>query len=223
MRPKAWMSWSSGKDSMLALQTVRSAGEVDVVGLVTTVNGAGRVAAHEVRRALVEAQADALDLPLSIVELPRPCPNDIYEARMAAALDTATRSGVNHIVYGELFLADVRAYREQSLIGTGITPVFPLWLQRTDRVAQEILAQGIRAVITCVDPGQAPASIAGRWYDDELLESLPAQVDPCGENGEFHTLVVDGPGFAPPLDVTIGDTSERDGFVFTDVLPAGGG
>jgi diphthamide synthase (EF-2-diphthine--ammonia ligase) len=190
------MSWSSGKDSALALHEGRSAGEIDVTGLLTTVDtAAGRVAMHGVRRVLLEAQAAALGLPLHVIELPWPCPNPVYEQLMSQRLAAARQQDVSQIIFGDLFLADIRAYREASLAGTGLTPVFPLWQRPTGELAREILTRGIRAVITCVDP--------------------------CGENGEFHTFVTDGPGFAYPLEVTLGDTVERDGFVFTDVLPSG--
>ena len=214
------MSWSSGKDSAFGLHVTRVAGQVDVVGLLTTVNTtANRVAMHAVRRVLLEAQAKSLGLPVHVVELPWPCPNEIYELRMNEAVDKATDGGVEHMVFGDLFLADIRAYREQQLAGTGISPVFPLWERPTDVLAREMLDSGVRAVLTCVDPSLAPAEIAGRWYDADLLAELPASVDPCGENGEFHTFVVDGPGFGYPLDVTLGDVVERDGFVFADVVP----
>jgi uncharacterized protein (TIGR00290 family) len=215
------MSWSSGKDSVLALHEVRSAGDVEVVGLMTTVSSASdRVAMHEVRRSLLEAQADALRLPLHIVELPWPCPNQVYEERMAAALAAALASGVEVLVFGDLFLEDIRRYREDWLRGSGLTPRFPLWRRPTEAVAREMVALGVRALITCVDPQQAPRELAGRWYDEVLLSDLPPGVDPCGENGEFHTFVVDGPGFIRSLDVMVGETVERDGFVFTDVVPA---
>lgn len=215
------MSWSSGKDSTFALHAARSAGDVDVVGLLTTVNStANRVAMHAVRRSLLEAQAESLGLPLHVVELPWPCPNEVYEERMAAAIEAAAVDNVERMVFGDLFLADVRAYREQMLAGTGIEPVFPLWHRPTADLADEMLAAGVRAVITCVDPAQAPRGLAGRWFDRELLDSLPPSVDACGENGEFHTFVVDGPGFGYPLDVTVGEVVERDGFVFADVVPA---
>jgi uncharacterized protein (TIGR00290 family) len=219
-QPTAWMSWSSGKDSALALQATRLAGDVEVVGLLTTVNSsADRVAMHAVRRTLLEAQANALNLPLHVVELPWPCPNAVYEDRMAAACAAAQAADVGSMVFGDLFLEDIRAYREQSLRDWAITPLFPLWERPTDLVARDILAAGIRAVLTCVDPTQVPASLAGRWYDQSLLADLPPQADPCGENGEFHTYVVDGPGFAQALDVTVGEIVERDGFVFADVVP----
>lgn len=220
MPRRAWMSWSTGKDSAFALHEARSAGEVEVTGLLTTVNSsADRVAMHAVRRALLEAQADALGLPLHVVELPWPCPNERYEQEMAGAMAAAAAAGVEQMIFGDLFLDDVRAYREQNLAGTGIAPLFPLWQRPTATVAGEIIASGIRAVLTCVNPAQAPRELAGRWYDADLLRELPPGVDPCGERGEFHTFVADGPGFAHPLDVTVGETVERDGFVFTDVLP----
>jgi diphthamide synthase (EF-2-diphthine--ammonia ligase) len=204
----------------MALASVRAAAEVDVVGLLTTVNStADRVAMHAVRRVLLEAQADGLGLPVHVVELPWPCSNEVYDTQMSDAITVAIDDGVTQMIFGDLFLADVRAYREQALAGTGITPLFPLWQQPTDELARDLLAQGVRAVITCVDPAQAPRDLAGCWYDEALLDRLPATVDPCGENGEFHTFVVDGPGFRAPLDVTIGEIVERDGFVFADVLP----
>ncbi len=216
-----WLSWSSGKDSTMALQRLRRDETVDVVGLLTTVNStADRVAMHAVRRELLEAQAVALSLPLHVVDLPWPCPNGVYEERMAAALDAARAIGVQQVAFGDLYLEDVRRYREDAMAGTGLTPVFPLWGEPTDQLAREIVASGVRAVLTCVDPKQLPRELAGRWYDAELLADLPDGVDPCGENGEFHSFVVDGPGFAAPLDVVVGETVERDGFVFTDVLPA---
>ena len=176
---------------------------------------------HDVRRVLPEDQAAALGLPLHVVELPWPCPNPVYEQLMSAAMDAARRQDVSRVIFGDLFLEDIRAYREASLAGTGMTPVFPLWHRPTAEVARQILASGIRAVITCVDPTQAPKAIAGRRYDQALLLTLSEGVDLCGENGEFHTFVTDGPEFARPLDVTIGKTVERDGFVFTDLLPTG--
>lgn len=218
--PRAWMSWSTGKDSALALHTVRAAGRVEVTGLLTTVNSAAdRVAMHAVRRVLLEAQADALGLPMRVVELPWPCSNVIYEQQMAAAMAAARDNGVEHLIFGDLFLGDVRAYREKRLAGSGIVPLFPLWHRPTAALAVEMLSCGIRAVITCVDPSQAPPELVGRWFDADLLGELPLGVDPCGERGEFHTFVVDGPGFAHPLDVVIGEIVERDGFAFADVLP----
>ena len=215
------MSWSSGKDSTLALAVVRNDPSVEVTGLLTTVNAdANRVAMHAVRRELLEAQAQRLGLPLHVVEIPYPCPNEVYEARMQDAMDAAVAEGVEVTVFGDLFLADVRTYREQALAGTGITPLFPLWERPTDVLAQQMLEAGIQAVLTCVDPAQLPAAFAGRSFDAELLADLPAGVDPCGERGEFHTFVWDGPGFSSPIDVEVGQVVTRDGFVFCDVLPA---
>jgi uncharacterized protein (TIGR00290 family) len=217
---QAWMSWSSGKDSALALHRVQGEAEVEVVGLLTTVNAtAERVAMHGVRRTLLDAQAQALGLPVHVVDLPWPCSNEVYEQQMAAAVTSARNCGVDVMVFGDLFLEDVRRYRERSLAGTGLLPLFPLWRLPTTAVARELLGLGIRAMVTCVDLAQAPGEFAGRWYDEALLAELPPGVDPCGENGEFHTVVVDGPGFSRPIEVTVGETVERDGFIFVDVIP----
>ena len=194
---------------------------IEVNGLLCTVNAeADRVAMHAVRRELLEAQADRLGLPLHVVEIPFPCPNDVYEARMATALAAAVEAGVGQVVFGDLFLEDIRAYREAALEGSGVTPVFPLWSRPTDALAVDMLEAGIRAVVTCVDPGQVPAALAGRAFDARFLAELPPGADPCGERGEFHTFVWDGPGFSSPIPVAVGEVVERDGFVFCDVLPA---
>jgi len=215
------MSWSSGKDSTFALHVARTELPVDVRALLVTVNSdANRVAMHAVRRELLEAQAQRLGLPLHVVEIPSPCPNEVYEARMTAAVATAREQGVESMVFGDLFLEDVRAYREQNLEGTGITPVFPLWGRPTERLARDMLAAGVRAVLTCIDPAVLPAEFAGRTFDEALLADFPGGVDPCGERGEFHTFVWDGPGFSSPITIELGDTVERDGFVFRDVVAA---
>ena len=213
------MSWSSGKDSAFALHRMRAIGDLEICALLVTVNAdADRVAMHAVRRQLLEAQASRLGLPLRVVEIPSPCPNDIYEMRMADALVTARAEGIDHMIFGDLFLEDVRAYRERNLADTGITPVFPLWGEPTDRLAHHMVDAGVRAVLTCVDPAVLPAEFAGRDYDEALLADLPAGVDPCGERGEFHTFVWDGPGFDAPLTIRRGETVTRDGFVFCDIL-----
>jgi uncharacterized protein (TIGR00290 family) len=218
---RAWMSWSSGKDSALALHRARHDPALDVVGLLCTMNtDADRVAMHAVRRELLLAQADRLGLPVHVVELPWPCSNDEYERRIGVAIDAAVDDGVTRMVFGDLFLADIRAYREEALAGTGVSPVFPLWGEPTGPLAQEMIDVGIRAVVTCVDPAQLSPAFAGRAFDHELLAELPADVDPCGERGEFHTFVWDAPGFSSPIAVTTGEIVGRDGFVFTDVLPA---
>lgn len=218
---RAWMSWSSGKDSAFALHELGRDHDVEVVGLLTTVNAeADRVAMHAVRRELLEVQAERVGLPLHTVELPAPCPNGVYEAQMASAMAAAARDGVEQVVFGDLFLSDIRAYREAMMAGSGIDPVFPLWARPTDGLATDMLDAGIRAVITCVDPAQMPGELAGRAFDARLLADLPADVDPCGENGEFHTFVWDGPGFASPIDIEVGEVVERDGFVYCDLRPA---
>jgi uncharacterized protein (TIGR00290 family) len=216
------MSWSSGKDSAYALHVARGEHTVDVRGLLVTMNGeADRVAMHAVRRSLLEAQAQRLDLPLHIVEIPSPCPNEEYERRMAAAVAAARDEHVERMVFGDLFLEDVRAYRERNLAGTGITPVFPLFGRPTDRLAREMIAAGVRAVLTCVDPRVLPAEFVGRSFDETLLAELPDGVDACGEQGEFHTFVWDAPGFRAPIDIELGDVVSRDGFVFRDILAVG--
>ena len=224
MKPKrVWVSWSSGKDSTFALRAARRDAALEVTGLLTTFNAsADRVAMHAVRRPLVEAQADRLDLPLHRVGLPWPCPNGVYEERMAQALAAARREGVEGVVFGDLFLQDVRDYRESMLADSGLEPLFPLWGQPTDALARDMVTAGVKAVLTCVDPAQLPAAFAGRSFDNDFLDDLPAGVDPCGERGEFHTFVWDGPGFSTPIGNVAGAVVERDGFVFCDVLPAGG-
>ena len=196
------MSWSSGKDSALALHEVLRDDDIEVAGLLVTMNAThDRVAMHAVRRALLEQQAAALGVPLHLVQLPWPCPNNEYERLMSSALAAARSHGVDTIVFGDLFLADIRAYREQQLAGTGFTPLFPLWQRPTRELAEQMLDVGISAVLTCVDPQRLAPSYAGRRFDRALLDQLPADVDPCGENGEFHTFVDASPDFTAPLDV----------------------
>lgn len=222
-RRRAWMSWSSGKDSAFALHEARRDPSLEVVGLLTTVTAAfDRVSMHGVRRALLEAQSDRLGLPLHVAEIPAPCPNEVYEARMGGLIERARAEGVSAMVFGDLFLDDIRAYRERMLDGTGIEPVFPLWQRPTARLARTMLEAGVRAHLTCLDPGKIPAELAGRVWDADLLAALPAGVDPCGEHGEFHTFVSDGPGFASPIGVEPGEVVRRDGFVFADLLPTDG-
>ena len=204
----------------MALDVIRHDEEIDLVALLVTMNAvADRVAMHAVRRALVEAQADRLGLALNVIEIPSPCTNAVYELRMSEAIDSALADNVEHFVFGDLFLDDVRSYREEKLAGTGISPLFPLWGQPTDTLAQSMIDSGVQAVVTCVDPSRIPASFAGRFFDGSLLADLPPDVDPCGERGEFHTFVFDGPGFSSPIDIEIGEIVERDGFVFCDVRP----
>jgi uncharacterized protein (TIGR00290 family) len=213
------LAWSSGKDSAWTLHALRQRRDVEVVGLLTTINEAyDRVAMHAVRMTLLEAQARAAALPLTLVRIPSPCSNQQYEAAMGAAVGAARAAGVRAVAFGDLFLEDVRRYRERQMAGTGLQPLFPLWGRPTGALAHEMLAAGLRARITCVDPRVLPASFAGRSFDDALLRDLPAGVDPCGENGEFHTFAWDGPMFSSPVSVRAGEIVERDGFVFADLL-----
>jgi uncharacterized protein (TIGR00290 family) len=219
MHPKLWLSWSTGKDSAWALHILRERGEFEVTGLLTTATSAfDRVSMHGVRRELVEAQSSAAGVPLRWVELPYPCTNAQYEAIMGKVVEQALAEGVTHVAFGDLFLAEVRAYRERMLAGSGLTPVFPLWAADTARLAREMTASGLRAVLVCVDPKQLPAAYAGRTFDDQLLLELPPAVDPCGENGEFHTFCCAGPMFGHPIPVRSGSSVERDGFVFSDLV-----
>lgn len=220
-RPRALLSWSSGKDSAFALSELRAAREYDVVGLVTTVNREfGRVAMHAVREELLDLQAAAADLPVRKVSIPWPCPNDVYEAAMAEAVAEARDEGITHMAFGDLFLADIRAYREERLAGTGLTPIFPLWRRDTGELARAMVASGLRATLTCVDPRQLDPRHAGQTFDGAFLESLPPGCDPCGERGEFHTFAWAAPCFRQPVPVSVGEIVERDGFVYADVLPA---
>jgi uncharacterized protein (TIGR00290 family) len=219
MRPKALIAWSSGKDSAWALHEARREGAFDVVGALTTVTDTfGRVSMHGVREELLAAQLDAAGLAPLRVPIPFPCPNEVYEARMASALADAKALGVTHIVFGDLFLEDVRRYREDKLAGTGIAPVFPLWGRPTDTLARDMIDGGVETYLACVDLKQLPISFAGRRLDHGMLAELPATADPCGENGEFHTFVAAGPMLGRKIAVTIGDVVERDGFAFADLL-----
>ena len=193
-RPKAWLAWSSGKDSAWALHTVRQDREFDVVALLTTVNRThARVAMHAVRESLLEMQAAAAGLPLVKVPIPSPCSNEIYEQAMSEAMACARGEGIQHVIFGDLFLDDVRAYREKQLAGCGMTPVFPLWGRDTRQLAEDMVASGLSAYLTCVDPRQLDRKFVGRRFDRDLLAALPSHVDPCGENGEFHTFTNAGP------------------------------
>ena len=215
------MSWSSGKDSAWALHVLRQEG-VEVGALLTTFNASvNRVAMHAVRADLVRAQAAAAALPLWEIPLPWPCPNDEYEALMSAAVQRARGEGFTHVAFGDLFLEDVRRYRESRLAGSGLDPLFPLWGRPTERLGREMIRGGLRAILTCIDPRSVERELAGRDYDGSLLDVLPPDVDPCGEKGEFHTFAWDGPMFRSPVPVERGVIVERDGFVFTDLLSAG--
>lgn len=224
---RAVVSWSSGKDSAWALHTVRDS--LDVVGLLTTTSTAPaasgqssepveRVSMHGVRRSLLDAQARALRLSQYVVELPWPCSNDEYQARMQTMVERLVADGIEVVVFGDLFLADVRAYRERMLEGTGLRPVFPLWGRDTSELAREMIAAGVVATLTCVDLAKLSREFVGQRFGVEL----PAGVDPCGERGEFHSFVSHAPGFASAIEITVSEIVERDGFAWIDLLPASG-
>jgi uncharacterized protein (TIGR00290 family) len=211
------LSWSSGKDSAWSLHLLRSDPTIELCGLVTTLNSQfDRVAMHGTRRSVLEAQAQAAQLPLWIVPLPWPCSNEIYEQRMAEVCRRAVDDRIDAVAFGDLYLAEIRAYRENQLKNTGIEPLFPLWDIPTDALAREMIAGGLRARLSCVDTKQLPSEFAGREFDAALLNDLPQGVDPCGEGGEFHTCVYAGPMFTTPLSLETGEIVDRDGFVFAD-------
>lgn len=228
-REKAWISWSSGKDSAWALEVARRDERLEIVGLLATVTEPfGRVSMHGVREELLEAQADSVGLPLHRVPLPFPCPNEAYERAMRSALERTKSQGVTTLVFGDIFLADVRAYRERQLSRAGFRASFPLWGLETRRLAREMVAAGLRARLTCVDPKVLPRRLAGEMFDSAFLALLPPTVDPCGENGEFHTFAYAGPMFQHAIGISVGSTVEREGFVFADLRlvssqPATGG
>ena len=217
--PKAFISWSSGKDSAYALYEARTRGLAEVIGAITTLTEAyDRVAMHGVRSSLLDRQLAVLGLPSERVLLPSPCSNEIYEARFGEACERLKAQGVRHIVFGDLYLEDIRAYRERQLAALGMSAIFPLWRRNTAELARAMLASGLIAHLTCIDPKRLDRSFAGRRFEGRLLDELPRDVDPCGENGEFHTVVSAGPMFSAPIAVRVGEVVERDGFVFADVL-----
>jgi len=214
------LSWSSGKDSAWSLYLLRQDPDIEIAALLTTFNGsANRVAMHAVRRELVEAQAERMGLPLWSIDLPWPCSNAVYENLMLDMCRRALQEGITAVAFGDLFLQDIRDYRERQLQATGLRPLFPVWQIPTNELALELIRAGVKAKVTCVDPAKLDASCAGREYDDEFLNSLPPGIDPCGENGEFHTFVYDAPVFSSEIRVQVGEKLARDGFVFADVLP----
>ena len=217
-RPKAILSWSSGKDSAMALCRILGRKEYEISCLLTTVTDQfHRVSMHGVREELLDLQAQSLGIHLEKVMIPYPCPNQVYEEKMAGVLSAWKLKGVTHVIFGDLFLKDIREYREEKLSQIGIEPVFPLWLENTAMLAKELIQVGFRAVITCVDPKKLDRSYAGRQFNESFLENLPAGIDPCGENGEFHTFAYDGPIFRNPIPVRGGEVVERDGFWFADL------
>ena len=222
-KPSVVVSWSSGKDCAFALHQVRIEGKFEVVGLLTTLNQENdRVAMHGVRKKLLEMQMDALGLPAEMVMLPMPCDNETYRQLVGDTVETLRGRGVQQVVFGDLFLEDIREYREEQMQGSGLAPLFPLWLRDTGHLSREMVESGLRAVVTCVDQRALSAEYVGRQYDHAFLDDLPSGVDPCGENGEFHTLVTDGPMFSAAIPVQVGEKVTRGDFVFADVLPVGG-
>jgi uncharacterized protein (TIGR00290 family) len=218
-RKKILVSWSSGKDSAWMLHVLKQDPAVEIGALLTTMNEAfDRVAMHAVRRRLLEEQSRASGVPLWTVPLPWPCSNEEYEARMRTAVAKAVAEGFTHAAFGDLFLEDVRRYREDRLAGSGLTPIFPIWGIPTDQLAGDMIDGGLRAVLTCVNPKHLDRSFAGRQFDRTLLADLPAGVDPCGERGEFHSFAYDGPMFNRAVAVTSGEVVDRDGFVFADMI-----
>ncbi|MCS7309900.1 MAG: adenine nucleotide alpha hydrolase [Armatimonadetes bacterium] len=219
MKPKVLVSWSTGKDSAWCLHLLRQSGAWEVVGLVTTVNVVfGRVSMHGVREELLERQAQVAGLSLWKVTLPYPCPNEAYESAMRELIARAKQAGVSHFAFGDLFLQDIRDYRERQLAGTGIAPLFPLWGVNTRQLVGEMIASGVQAVVSCVDSRQIPAALVGHALDETFLQALPPTADPCGENGEYHTFCTAGPMFSSPLRVQRGEVVERDGFVYIDLF-----
>jgi len=217
---KTLVSWSSGKDSAWALYEASRNPDLKITGLLTTITEPfNRVSMHGVRLELLEAQALSLGLPLFKVPIPFPCPNETYEEAMRQALEKAGETGVTRIVFGDLYLEDIRQYRETKLKGTGFEGVWPLWLQETRGLSRRMVEGGLKASIACLDPKRLPRAFAGRIYDAQLLDDLPDGVDPCAENGEFHTFAWEGPMFSKPIRIKNGETVEREGFVFTDLLP----
>ncbi len=218
--PRAWLSWSSGKDSTFALQQVRRSRTYEVVGLLTTLSSEfGRVSIHGVREDLLDRQARAVGLPLAKVWIPDPCPNEVYEREMTRVLERAKHDGVRHVIFGDLFLEEIRRYRESRLSAIGMKAAFPLWGRDTAELAQAMIAEGLRARIACLDTKKLPSSMVGGEFDARFLGSIPAGVDPCGERGEFHTFVTDARVFRQPVNVLVGEVAERRGYAYADLRP----
>ena len=219
MKKKTLMSWSSGKDSAWALYQLQNNPEIDLAGLFCTVNKEfNRVAMHGVRVELLQKQADSIGLPLEIIELPYPCNNIDYEKIMGDFVEKAKKDKIENFSFGDLFLEDIRNYREEKLKDSGIKAIFPIWGSPTNKLSREMVSSGLRTIITCINPKQTPEEFIGKEFNDDFLDSLPASIDPCGENGEFHSFVFDGPMFKESINIVVGDIVRRDDFVFADVL-----
>ena len=220
MTRKVLLSWSSGKDSAWTLYILQKRDDVEVVGLLTTLNeAADRVVMHAVRYDILRQQAESVAIPLWPVMIPSPCPNETYEQRMGEAMQRAEDEGVTHVAFGDLFLEDVRDYRIKNFEASKLKPIFPIWQKPTDQLARQMVDSGIDAWVTCVDPKQLDSAFVGRKFDHQFLEDLPDSVDPCGENGEFHTCVLNGPMYRQPITANVGEIVERDGFFFADLIP----
>jgi uncharacterized protein (TIGR00290 family) len=220
MKKKTLLSWSSGKDSAWALHVLRQQHDIEVVGLFCTFNKKfERGAMHAVRNELICQQAESIGLPLQLIPIPDPCSDSEYKRIMANFIEQVKSQGIDTIAFGDLFLEEIRSYREESLVGTGITPLFPIWGIPTNELSKEMINSGLRAKITCIDPKYLPAEFAGHEYDSTFLEQIPDAIDPCGEKGEFHSFAYDGPMFKNKLNISVGETVTRDGFIYTDLLP----
>jgi len=217
---KVIVSWSSGKDSAMALYKIVKSNEFEILAILTTVSDMfRRVSMHGVREELLDQQANSIGIAVEKVRIPYPCPNEVYEQKMVELLRNYESKGVSHVVFGDLFLEDIRRYREDKLAEVGFTPIFPLWKENTKELAKTIIRVGFKAVVTCVDPKKLDPKFAGRYFDEMFLNEIPANVDACGENGEFHTFVFDGPIFRNRIEITVGDRVFRDGFQFVDLVP----
>jgi len=220
MKKRTLLSWSSGKDSAWALQVLRRQSNIDIVGLFSTINQEyERVPMHAVRNELLQQQAESVGLPIQVIPIPNPCSHTEYENIMGEFIAQVKEQRIDCIAFGDLYLEDIRKYREEKLDNTGITPIFPLWGKDTEALSKEMVACGLRAIITCIDPRSMPPGFAGKEYNASFLEQIPAGVDPCGENGEFHSFAFDGPMFKRTVNLRVGETISRDGFIFTDLLP----
>ena len=218
-KPKVIVSWSSGKDSAMALYKIVKSNEFEILAILTTVSDMfRRVSMHGVREELLDQQANSIGIAVEKVRIPYPCPNEVYEQKMVELLRNYESKGVSHVVFGDLFLEDIRRYREDKLAEVGFTPIFPLWKENTKELAKTIIRVGFKAVVTCVDPKKLDPKFAGRYFDEMFLNEIPANVDACGENGEFHTFVFDGPIFRNRIEITVGDRVFRDGFQFVDLV-----
>ena len=221
MKMKTLLSWSSGKDSAWALHVLQQRDDIDIVGLFCTINRKfERAAMHAVRVELIERQAASAGFPVQFIELPDQCSDAEYRTIMKKFIDQVQLEGIEGIAFGDLFLEDIRRYRETNLADTGIKPIFPIWGLETESLSRDMVKSGLRAIITSIDPRQLDPKFVGRTYDQTFLEQLPETADPCGENGEFHSFAFAGPMFKEPIDVCVGETVSRGGFVFADLLPA---